>query len=118
MNKWARKSRIIVIKKHTKVKTILEVHTLLISYALYEKEREYCDKNNIRIGSKNICVEYVKKIGFLVGAYVKIVLLKYCIKELGKIRNIKKGTRYKENFHIWKRTEIKSLNHIYNRKRA
>ena len=46
--------------------------------------------NNITIGSKNTYVEYTKKIGFLVGAYVKIALPKYYIKELSKILGIPK----------------------------
>ena len=103
VNKWARTPRIIITKKHTKVEIMLEVKTSLTAYELYQREREYCDKINVRIGSKNTCMEYTKKIGFLVGAYVKIASPKYYINELSniiettqKVIDIKKSYTYEK----------------------
>ena len=63
----------------------LEVNTSLTAHALHQRERECCDKNNIRIGSKNACLEHAKKLGFLVGACVKIASPKHCMKELSNV---------------------------------
>ena len=64
VSKWAIKLKIIVTKKKTRVKTILEVHTSATACALYQTEKDYCEQNNIRTGSKNTNIEYTKKIGF------------------------------------------------------
>ena len=70
VSKWARSLKIIKNKKKTKVETMIEVVSAMAAYGLYQEEKEFCDQNRIRIGSKNTIMEYTKKIGFLVGAYV------------------------------------------------
>ena len=61
------------------------MHTLATACTSYQIEKDYCEQNNIRIGLKNTSMEYTKKIGFLVGTYVKIASPKYYITELSNI---------------------------------
>ena len=60
----------------------MQVKTKASAYALYQSKKEFCDSNNIRVGSKITCMEYIKKIGFIVGTYVKLASPKYYIEEL------------------------------------
>jgi len=82
---------------------MLEVVSSMTAYELYHEEKEYCEQNKIRIGSKNTIMEYTKKIGFLVGTYVRVASPKYYIDELSKILktsakviDIKKGFTFEK----------------------
>ena len=103
VSKWARSPRIIKNKKKTKVETMIEVVSAMAAYGLYQEEKEFCDQNRIRIGSKNTIMEYTKKIGFLVGTYVRLASPKHYISELSNILgtskrviDIKKGFTYEK----------------------
>jgi len=103
IRKWARAPKVVGNKKRTKVETMLEVLSPMTAYELYQAEKQYCDQNKIRIGSKNTVMEYTKKIGFLVGTYVRVASLKYYIDELKKILktsakviDIKKGVTWEK----------------------
>ena len=85
IRKWARAPKVVGNKKRTKVETMLEVLSPMTAYELYHAEKQYCDQNKIRIGSKNTIMEYTKKIGFLVGTYVRVASPRYYIDELNKI---------------------------------
>ena len=87
LDSWAIEPKIVSKKKYVLVETILQVKTRASAYVFYQSEKEYCDSNNIRVGWKNTCMEYTKKIGFIIGIYVKLASLKYYIEELSN--NIK-----------------------------
>ena len=64
LDNWAMEPRIIKKKKHVTVETTLEVHTNASAYALCQNEKDYCESNNVKIGSKNTIMEHTKKWDF------------------------------------------------------
>ena len=79
---WAIPPKIIHRKQSITAEMIVEVETNESAYSLYLKEKDYCNKYNIRVSSKNTIMEYTTKIGFLTGPYVKIAAPKYYITDL------------------------------------
>ena len=71
---------------------IVIVKTNESAYVLYQNQKEYCDKFNIKISTKQTRMEHIIKIGFLIGTYVKLASLQYYINEINEKLKIKKGS--------------------------
>lgn len=79
---WVVPPKIIHRKQCITAEMIVEVKTNESAYFLHLNEKDYCNKHNIHVLSKNTIIEHTTKIGFLTGTYVKIAAPKYCITDL------------------------------------
>ena len=66
------------------METTLEVNTNASACGLHQNEKDYCESNKVKIGSKNTIVECTKKVGFLTGPCVKLSSPKHCVNELNE----------------------------------
>ena len=77
---------------------------------LYTNQKEYYDNNNIQVESKKKCMEYIKKIRFLVGTYVQLASPDYYINEITNDMNLEEGIiDIKKRFTYEKNTRSKVL---------
>ena len=71
--------------------TITMVKSEASAFQLYQNQKEYCEKYNIKLSSKNTILEYTQRIGYLSDTYVKLASPKYYIKELNQKLQIEDG---------------------------
>ena len=88
---WIVAQRIIRKKTYILAETIVMVKSNKSAFQLYHNQKDYCDKNQIKLSSKNTILEYTSRIGFLSDTYVKLASLKYYIKDLNQKLQIKEG---------------------------
>jgi len=68
---------------------------------LYKDQKEFCEKNNLKLETKKTDMEFTKKIGFIIGPYVKVASTEfYSEKMVSKLKHfdgsieLKKQTTY------------------------
>ena len=88
---WTYKPRIIEKKNYVLAEMMMSVKTDKSAYALYENQQEYCDKYKIKVTTRRTTMEYVNKIGYLTGTYVKLASSEYYIEDINSRLGISNG---------------------------
>ena len=89
---WTVPPRIIEKKRSSLAELMLWVKTNKSAYELYDDQREFCDKFHIKIATKRTIIEYVNKMGYLTGTYVKLASAEYYINDISTRLNLAPGT--------------------------
>jgi len=79
---WIVPPRIIEKKRSSLAELMLWVKINKSAYELYDDQREFCDKFHIKIATKRTIMEYINKIGYLSGTYIKLALAEYYIDDI------------------------------------
>ena len=74
------------------METIIHIKTLLKAHGLYMNQKEYYDSNELCIIIKNTGLEYIRKIGFLSGTYVKLASQDQYSNEITEEMNLQENT--------------------------
>jgi len=109
---WTIPPRIIKKKKSMLAEMMVLVKTENTAYNLYEDQKEFCDKYLIKVATKRTTMEYVKKIGYLTGTYVKLASEEYYIKDISKRLKIPSGMidiKKEYTFEKGKRSKVLSV---------
>ena len=88
---WVVTPRIIRKKEYVMAESIVMVKSEISAFQLYHNQKDYCDKNHIKLSSKNTILEYTNKIGYLSDTYVKLASPKYYIQDLNRKLQIQEG---------------------------
>ena len=109
---WTIPLRIIKKKQSMLAEMMVLVKTENTAYNLYEDQKEFCDKYLIKVATKRTTMEYVKKIGYLTGTYVKLASEEYYIKDISKRLKIPSGMidiKKEYTFEKGKRSKVLSV---------
>jgi len=88
---WIVAPRIIYKKIYILAEIIVIMKLNASAFQLYHNQKNYCDKNQIKLSSKNTILEYTSRVGFLSDTYIKLASPKYYIKDLNQKLQIKEG---------------------------
>ena len=88
---WVVTPRIIRKKEYVMAESIVMVKSEISAFQLYHNQKDYCDKNHIKLSSKNTILEYTNKIGYLSDTYVKLASPKHYIQDLNRKLQIQEG---------------------------
>ena len=84
---WATDHRVMHKKKVIYVETYLKLQTILKVAQLHSSVKELCTKYHIKLETKRMMEGFTKRIGFLVGPYVKAASTEYYINQLKDSNN-------------------------------
>ena len=110
LDKWLTPPRAIQIRKNTKIEMIFAIHTSYSAYQLYQNQKEIFDNENIRITTKRTNMLYTKRIGFILGPYLKLASVTEYEKEMNKMLELQEGNiEVKKEFIYESNAKTKAL---------
>jgi len=107
---WLHDPRITRRKNKSVIECFFKISTEQSMYQLYFNQKEYCSKNDLRISTKTTDLVHTKRLGYIVGACVKLASPMEYVKQINALTGLEEGMiEIKKNRTYEKGTSSKVL---------